>query len=205
MAGVLQGLGAQPIVALPRSEPATWEIRDAIERTRATRVIILPSDPDCLGSAQLAARDAARLGIETEVVPTTSIVQSLAACSVFDSEATLVEAVSALTSVASNVRHGAVTLADRDATTPVGACQKGDVLGVVDGQVHYIASDDDMVGMLGRVVNELASESAERLTVVEGHGVHDDYQSVLGHRYPHLELEVVMGGQLLWPYIVGVE
>ena len=125
MAKVLEALGAQPVVALPRSEPATWEIRDAIMRTGAARVVILPSDPDSFGSAQLAARDAAELGIEAQVVPTPSLVQSLAACSVLDSQSAMADAVSELTAVVAQVRHGAVTMADRAAQTAVGPCHQG--------------------------------------------------------------------------------
>ena len=205
MARVLLGLGAEPVIALPRSEPATWEIRDAIARTGAHHVVVLPSDPDCFGSAKLAVRDVADLGIQAQVIPTSSIVQSLAACSVFDIEATLEAAVAQLSAVASHVRHGAVTLADRSAQTPVGTCQQGDVLGVIDGQVRFIAADGDVVGMLNTVVTELASESAERVTVVEGHGDHGDYTAVLAQSHPTLEIDVVVGGQMLWPYIVGVE
>jgi DAK2 domain fusion protein YloV len=205
MAEVLQGLGVQPVVALPRSEPATWEIRDAIVRTGAHRVVIMPSDPDCLGSSQLAARDVVEYGIEAQVIPTASIVQSLAACSVFDAQDTLTDAVAALSSVASHVRHGAVTLADRAAQTPAGPCQQGDVLGLIDGRVHFVSGDGDIVGMLRTVVAELVFESAERITVVEGHGDHTEYMSTLAQHHPTLEIDVVAGGQMLWPYIVGVE
>jgi len=205
MAKVLISMGAYPVIALPRSEPATWEIRDAILRTGSKQVVILPSDPDCLGSAQLAARDVSDLGIHAQVIPTASIVQSLAACSVFDAQANLADAVVDLTAVASQVRHGAVTLADRSAQTRAGLCHKGDVLGLIDGQVQFIANDEDLVGMLRTVVAQLATESAERITVVEGHGDHSDYASVLTQNHPTLEVEVVAGGQMLWPYIVGVE
>jgi len=205
MAKVLEGLGVQPVVALPRSEPATWEIRDAIERTRASHVIVLPSDPDCFGSAQLAARDAMQHGVAAQVIPTASIVQSLAACSVFDSQARLSDAVSTLTAVAMQVRHGAVTLADRNAQTPVGPCRKGDVLGLIDGHVHFVSGAGDVVGMLSTVIAELTSESAERITVVEGHGDHTDYLTVLRQNHPTMDIDVVLGGQMLWPYIVGVE
>jgi len=205
MAKVLEGLGVQPVVALPRSEPATWEIRDAIVRTGAARVVILPSDPDSFGSAQLAARDAAQLGIEAQVIPTASIVQSIAACSVLDPQAAMADAVSDLTAVVAQVRHGAVTLADRAAQTAAGLCQQGDVLGLVDGQVCFISSDGDLVGMLAAVVADLASDSAERVIVVEGHGEHGEYMSVLQQAHPMLDVEVIKGGQMLWPYIVGVE
>jgi len=205
MAKVLATLGVQPVVALPRSEPATWEIRDAIVRTGAAQVIILPSDPDSFGSAQLAARDAAQLGIETRVIPTASIVQSLAACSVLDPQAVMADAVSELTTVVAQVRHGAVTMADRAAQTAAGLCQQGDVLGLVDGQVRFISSDGDLVGMLTKVVADLMFDSAERVIVVEGRGEHSEYASVLEQAHPVLDVEVIKGGQMLWPYIVGVE
>jgi dihydroxyacetone kinase-like predicted kinase len=144
-------------------------------------------------------------GVAAQVIPTASIVQSLAACSVFDSQARLSDAVSTLTAVAMQVRHGAVTLADRDAQTPVGPCRKGDVLGLIDGHVHFVSGAGDVVGMLSTVIAELTSESAERITVVEGHGDHTDYLTVLRQNHPTMDIDVVLGGQMLWPYIVGVE
>jgi hypothetical protein len=75
----------------------------------------------------------------------------------------------------------------------------------VDGQVRFISSDGDIVGMLAEVVADLASDSAERVMVVEGHGEHGEYTSVLQQAHPMLDVEVIKGGQMLWPYIVGVE
>jgi hypothetical protein len=79
------------------------------------------------------------------------------------------------------------------------------VLGLIDGRVHFVSGDGDIVGMLRTVVAELVFESAERITVVEGHGDHTEYMSTLAQHHPTLEIDVVAGGQMLWPYIVGVE
>ena len=201
----LRNLGAQTVEAPPRGEPATWQIRDAILQTGATQVVVLPSDANCFGSAQLAARDTLELGIDARVVPTTSVVQSLAACSVMQSEASLDEAVAVMSDVVSQVRHGSVTLADRDAQTPVGLCVRGDVLGLIDSQVAYVEAGIGPEAMLLRVIDSLVTESTERITVVEGLGVTGNYQEAARASHPTCELEVIQGGQLLWPYLVGVE
>ena len=54
-----------------------------------------------------------------------------------------------MTGAAAATRHGAVTVATKEALTWAGVCQPGDVLGVVDGDVAFLGTDIARVGPRG--------------------------------------------------------
>ena len=207
MATELRTNGVTPVQVMPRSKPSTRDIRDAIVDTRAQRVVVFPSDPDCVATARMASQEARALGLEVDVVPTNSIVQSLAALSVLDGEATVDEQREYLCDVVDGIAYGAVTFAERDATTPVGDCHVGDVLGLVNGRVAFVSGPTDVESAGHHVINELLKlrPLAETFTVVIGAQGSSHFVDVVRSAYPDIEVTSLQGGQLLWPYLIGVE
>ncbi len=113
----------------------------AIEATGAGEVVVLPNDPDSIGAAQAAAREAEERGIHVVVLPTRAQVQGIAALAVHEPGRPLDHDVVSMTAAARGTRHGAVTVAARDAMTTAGPCRTGDALGVVQGDFAVVGSD----------------------------------------------------------------
>ncbi len=112
-----------------------------------------------------------------------------------------------MTSAAGHARHGAVTLAVRDAMTSAGPCRKGDVLGVVDGDFAIVG--DDLVATAIGVVERLLSPGGEMLTLVSGADAQPDLvDQVASHveaSRPTVDVVVYAGGQCRYPLLIGVE
>ena len=72
-------------------------------------------------------------GIHVVVIPTRAQVQGIAALAVHEPGRPLDSDVVQMATAARGARHGAVTVAARDAMTTAGPCAAGDVLGVVQG------------------------------------------------------------------------
>ena len=205
MAKIIEQAGAVAVQAMPRGEPATWEIRSAAQKANSKNVVILPSDPDCFGSANKAVRDLEKLGISAQVVPTASIVQSLAALAVLDESDDLITAVNQMTRVVSEVRYGAVTIAQRSVPTPVGTCTRGDVLGLVAGQVVAISDEDSPEQMALEIITKLGGDGSDIITIVASQDSDEKLLNQARKQFPGADVIQVVGGQSLWPYLIGVE
>lgn len=207
VAALLESQGAITVHARPRRRPSTAEILEGISRTGAAEVLLLPSDSDSLAVAEAAAEQARSSGIRVSVIPTRSVVQSLASVAVHDAGARFDDDVVAMTRAAGATRYGAVTIASREALTSAGPCAVGDVLGLADGDIVEIGDSIEAVGIA--VLDRLLTSGGELVTVVTG----DDAPSALAAEleaamalaHPGVDVACIDGGQPLWPLIVGVE
>jgi DAK2 domain fusion protein YloV len=199
--------GAQVIPGGPGRRPSTGEILAAIEATGASEVIVLPNDPDTLGTAQAAARTADEQGIHVVVVPTRAQVQGIAALAVHEPGRPLDADVVQMTAAARGARHGAVTVAARDAMTTAGPCRTGDALGVVQGDFAVVGQDLPAVAV--EVLTRLLGGGGELVTLVAGA---DGGSALAGHcerwvsqEHPGVDVMVYEGGQDRYPLLLAVE
>lgn len=207
VAALLEASGAVPVLFGPGDRPSASRLVAAARRTGATSVVLLPADPDGMMTAEVAARAATDDGLEVHVVPARTTVQALAALAVLDPERTVHANVVAMTGAAVSTRHGAVSVATKEALTWAGVCRPGDVLGIVDGDVAFLGQD--LVASAHDVLGRLLSAGGELVTLVVGadaaEGLADEVAAALIRDHPHLEVVVVDGGQPVYPLLIGVE
>jgi dihydroxyacetone kinase-like predicted kinase len=207
VAELLGSAGVGIVPALARQRPSTAEILDAVGLTHAAEVIVLPSDKDTRGVAEAAAEQARADGVRVSVIPTRSIVQTLAAVAVHDPSARFDDDVVAMTRAAGATRYAAVTVASRAALTTVGPCDVGDILGLVDGDIVMVG--DDVPSVTRDILTRMLAIGGELVTLVLGADAGPDLSESLpewlAERYPLTDVVVYDGGQPLWPIIMGVE
>jgi DAK2 domain fusion protein YloV len=186
---------------------STGEFLDAIRDTHAAEVIMLPNDGASIAVAEAAAQQARDQDIRVSVIPTRVQVQGLAALAVHEPGRSFDDDVVAMTTAASHARHGAVTVASRQAMTSAGPCEPGDVLGVVEGDFAMIG--DSLHTVAEEVVLRLLGGGGELLTLVTGDGVPADLADRLerriGEERPEIDVVVYTGGQPRYPLLVAVE
>ena len=120
-------------------------------------------------AAEIAARTAeAEHAVKVEVIPTLAQVQGLAAISVHEPGRSFDADVREMTATARHARHGAVTVAARQAITMAGPCEPGDVLGVIAGDFAVVGSDLEEVA--GDILERLLAGGGELVTIVSGEG-----------------------------------
>ncbi|MFV0458207.1 MAG: DAK2 domain-containing protein [Actinomycetales bacterium] len=218
LAAVLADAGATPVVTAAARRISTEELLDAITATRCRRVIVLPNDADSLPVARAAARRAGEDGLQVRVIETVAEVQGLAAVALFTSSVpdatglSLQEApgdgfeqvVAAMRAAAEATRYGAVALAARAADTPGGPCSPGDALGLVGGTIVRVGPQ--VSAMVRLVVRDLAvAGPPELVTVVLGVGAPGGLEDVVRAELGEVEVQVIAGGQLTYPVLLGVE
>lgn len=207
---LFEGAGAVVVRCEPGRRACTGEVLAAILAVTGASgrtVVVLPNDVDTLAVAHAAAVSAREDGVRVSVVPTRAQVQGLAALAVHDPARPADQDVVLMSAAAGAARHGAVTVAARDAITTAGVCRRGDVLGVVDGDFAVIG--DDVAGVAVSVLDRLLSGGGELVTLVVGQNCPAEVVSeVRRHlRRGRLDVEVSVhdGGQRRYPLLMGVE
>ncbi|QOC93100.1 DAK2 domain-containing protein [Micromonospora craniellae] len=187
--------------------PSTGELLDAVRATGAARVVVLPNDPDAQAVANQVAVEAHRAGVKVSVVPTRSPVQALAALAVRDPGRRFEDDVIAMAEAAGACRHAEVCRAGRDALTVAGPCRAGDVLALVEGEVHLIGTD--LVETSVALVDRMLGGGGELVTLLVGadapDGLAEAVRTHIAGRWPFVEVHTYPGGQPRYSLLVGVE
>ncbi|TDC56899.1 DAK2 domain-containing protein [Jiangella ureilytica] len=202
--------GAVVVATATGHRPSTGEMLAAVDRGDARRtgdVVILPNERDAVPVAEAAAAELRTHGRRAAVIPTVAQVQGLAALAVHEPNRAFDADVVAMTAAAGQTRHGAVTIAARQAVTMAGVCQPGDVLGVVDGDFAVIGAD--LLDVASEVVARMLAAGGELVTVVTGDGADpglaDGVARAVRRGHPEADTVVYRGGQPRYPLLLGVE
>jgi DAK2 domain fusion protein YloV len=205
LVGLFRDAGAQGVVVGGQTmNPSVRDVLEVVENVAASTVIVLPNNKNIIPVAeQLDALTTKRV----LVVPTRSVPEGLAAMLAYmpgpDGETLL----AAMKAAAGDVVGGEVTRAVRDARTPAGEITEGDWLGVVSGEVRVIEAD--CLSAATQVLARIVDDDAEIVTLItgaeaEGH-VTDRIVASVEEAHAGVSVEVVPGGQPLYPYLLGVE
>lgn len=212
--------GAVVVEAGPGRRPSTGQLLEAITACGAAEVVVLPNDADSVRVAQIAARTAEEdHGLRVAVIPTQAQVQGLAALAVHEPGRTFDQDVLEMTATARHARHGAVTVAARQAITMAGPCEPGDVLGVVAGDFALVG--EDLYDVATAVLDRLLGGGGELVTIVAGSlddGAHaaayaEVHPAELAARsaawveehHPAVDVVVYDGGQQRYQLLMSVE
>jgi dihydroxyacetone kinase-like predicted kinase len=182
-------------------------ILEAIEESGAAEVVVLPNDPDTRRSAEIAARTAEESGeVKVVVIPTEAQVQGLAALAVHEPGRSFDHDVLEMTATARHARHGAVTIAAKQAITMAGPCEPGDVLGVIAGDFAIVGHDLDEVAR--DIAERLLGGGGDLFTVVAGAGGTElaaRCGAYVESKHPTVDVVVYDGGQERYSLLISVE
>jgi dihydroxyacetone kinase-like predicted kinase len=184
--------------------PSTAQILEAVERCPSKAVVVLPNNKNIV---PVARQVDALTSTVVQVVPTTSVVEALAALVAYDPHAALEDNVAAMEEAASRVAAGEVTQAVRDSVAECGPIAAGDWLAISPRGICTTASNAVEAALA--VVADLVTEDSEIVTVLVGaEARHPDTERMreqVALAHPQVEVEVHEGGQPLYPYLIGVE
>ncbi|MET3960551.1 DAK2 domain fusion protein YloV [Marmoricola sp. OAE513] len=199
--------GAKVLIGGPGRRPSTGEILEAVLGSGADEVVVLPNDPDSLGVAQAAAAAAEEGGeIRVVVVPTRAQVQGIAAMAVHEPGRGFDSDVVQMTSAARSTRHGAVTVAAKQAMTTAGPCEVGDVLGVLQGDFAIVGQDRFDVAV--QLLERMLGGGGELVTLVSGQDCGDLTERLeqwIAGAHAGVDVLVYDGGQERYPLLLAVE
>ncbi len=199
--------GAVVVPGGPGRRPSTSMLLDAIEACGAAEVVVLPNDHDSIRTAEIAARTAEESGeVRVAVIPSQAQVQGLAAVAVHEPGRSFDQDVLHMTATARHARHGAVTIAARQAITMAGPCEPGDVLGVIEGD--FVLVGKELYDVATAVLERLVGGGGDLVTIVGGEGGSElaaRCGAFVEAQHPTVDVVVYDGGQERYPLLVAVE
>lgn len=185
--------------------PSTEDFIKAVEVINADHIIIIPNNGNVLLSAQTAAKYIEDRDIT--VLPAKTIAQGYASLTMFDGNASLEDNITEMTELIKHVKSGEVTYAVRDTEYKGIKIKKDEFIGIAQGEiiVSEVVRKDTVIALF----DSLIDEDSEIITVMYGQKVSEEelkeVMLYLEEKHSEVEVEVIMGNQDIYSYILAVE
>jgi DAK2 domain fusion protein YloV len=201
---IFTSLGAVVAPGGKSMNPSTEQILAAIGGLSQETVIVLPNNRNVVLTAEQAATLSART---VHVIQTYSVPQGIAALLAVHYDEEVSQILDAMRDAASRVRSIEVTTAVRDAEIDGIPVRRGDVLGLLDGNIA--TAGEDLGSVLTDLLDRLPATKYEIVTIYAGAEATPDQTrslvQLLGARYPELQVEQLEGGQPHYLFVLSVE
>jgi DAK2 domain fusion protein YloV len=188
----------------PTGKVSAGELIEAAKGAGLEHVIILPNDKDVV----LAAEQAAESNPDSiRVIPTRSTVSGLAAAMAYLPEGDIDEICSLMNESIQLVQSIEISNSVRDTSVNGIDIRVGDGIGFLDGEL--VASDATLAATLVSVLKQADASQSEIMTLYTGEQVTpeeiEELSEAAESHFPSLELDIVEGGQPLYPFIASLE
>ncbi len=205
ISSIMKNLGADAVLDGGQTlNPSTGEFLEIIAQVPTSKIIILPNNKNII----LAAEQASGLSPkEITVIPARSIPQGISALLSLNPDNDFKTTVHKMKEALSSVRTGEVTRAVRDTTYNDMIIKKGQLIGLVDGDL--ITAGDDMSKVLYDILAEMVEGCGQLVTLYYGENANINEIEVLLEtvrvKYSDSDFELQKGGQPVYDLIISVE
>lgn len=205
IANIFESLGIDVVLSGGQTmNPSTEDIVQAVEQAGADTVFVMPNNSNIILAAQ-QAKEIASANIV--VIPTKTIPQGIAAVLAFQEDASVEENEGGMLQAIDRVRSGQITNAVRDTQMEGVDIHEGDFIAIFDGKI--VAAEEDLFETGKQLLDQMMEHGDEMVTLLAGEDAEAEMTDRLSHyvreQYPQAELEVLKGGQPLYPYLISVE
>lgn len=198
-------LGASQVIEGGQTmNPPVEEFVQAIEKTPARQVLVLPNNKNLI----LAAKQAQQLvNRPIEVIPSKNIPAGISALLVFNDSMTLEENKDRMCQQLEEIKVGEVTYAIRDAMLGEQEIKKGQLIGIFQGEI--VATGSTQKDVVFTLLEKMVDKDDELVTLYSGEGVTPDTVEEIFEQikttYPELEVDTHHGGQPIYYFLISVE
>lgn len=205
LAEIFTSLGAARVVKGGQTmNPSTQEILEAVESLNSDHVVILPNNGNVIFTANQVTELTNR---HVHVIPTRSLPQGMAAMLAYDPSRSVEENLELMSRAGEQVRTGEITYAVRDSQNNGVEVKKGDIIGLVEGELVVAGRDRSRVVL--DVLERMMTEDSEVISLYYGEDVTDEEAEAMRRRveerFPNMTVELYAGRQPLYYYILSVE
>ncbi|WP_330612296.1 DAK2 domain-containing protein [Anaerotignum lactatifermentans] len=206
LSDIFQNLGVDQVIEGGQTmNPSTEDILNAVDLVNADHVFILPNNKNII----LAAEQAAKLAEDKKlyVIPTTSVPQGISAMFCYEEGADAEALAEAMKEAIQTVQTATVTFAVRSTQIGEHEIHEGDILGMLDDKIAVVGSE--IAQSTKDLLAEAITEDSEMVSIYYGEDVTEEdaaeISAFVEENYPDCEVELQMGGQPLYYYIISVE
>ncbi len=205
IADAFVSLGVARVVAGGQTmNPSTEEIVEAIEAVETDKIVVLPNNKNIVMAARTACKVSSK---QARVVPTLNVPQGVSALLALEPDGDLDAVAEAMEAAAGEVSAGEITTATREVELKGVEVRKGDILGLADGELW--CAGPKVAPVVKETLEGMGTRERELLTLYYGVDTTAQEAGEMADRiqewYPHLEIEVIHGGQPHYFYILSAE
>jgi hypothetical protein len=207
---VMRGSGAAYVISGGQTmNPSAEDFLNAINSISNTDIVLLPNNSNII----LTAKQAAKLveGKRVTVVPSRTLPQGISAMLAYynahEMGADLDEITRDMTDALNNARTIEITTSTRAITLDGVTVAEGQIIGLLDDKLA--ASGETLEEVVENTLEVAGAEDAELITLYFGWDVREQQANKMAEaireRFGTHEVQVMRGGQPLYPYIISVE
>ena len=205
---IFKSLGVDQVIEGGQTmNPSTEDILNAADNINADTIFVLPNNSNII----LAANQAASIVDNKKiiVIPTKTVPQGITAMINFEESRSAQENEVTMTESLAGVSTGQVTYAVRDTSIDGKTICNGDIMGIGDKGLLAVGKeiDDTVLEMLEAMLSE--NDDAELVSLYYGEEISeeqaDSLAALIEGKFPDIDVEVQMGGQPVYYYLVSVE
>ena len=187
--------------------PSIEDFVKAISKLNPESVIILPNNSNIVMSAKQAADILNKKGINTKIVPTTSIQQGISACMGFNPDLDIEENLIEMFAATKRVVCGQITTAVRDSRSNGINIKSGDYLAIREKKI--VAASVEILDVAKSLVDSMMTYDAEIVTIIAGLDASKELvkalEAYIYDSYSHVEVEIQQGDQPVYNLLLAVE
>ncbi len=182
------------------------EFVKAFEELDADNIVVLPNNSNVILAAEQAAEISGRGNIT--VLKSKSFAEGYYALAMDDAfHGTADERIEQMRSGMEDVITLAQTVASRDYSYHEIVCKKGEDIALINNEIVCVSSN-----WLKAIIDGLKHvpdiEMMETLTVMRGEGIDEskanELEAAVAEEFPHLNVEMIDGGQQIYHFIIGI-
>ncbi len=203
---IFKGLGVDRIIEGGQTmNPSTEDVLNAIAQVNANTIYVLPNNKNII----LAAEQAKKLTKDKNIVviPSKTVPQGITAIINFMPERSVEENTARMTEEMGKVKTGQITYAVRDTVIDEKEIKQNDIMGI--GDAGIISVGTDLFKTTVDMVSNLIDDDSEIISIYYGQEVTESDAAAIADKieelYPDVDVEVNMGGQPIYYYIISVE
>ena len=203
---IFKGLGVDYLIEGGQTmNPSTEDMLNAIDQVNADTIFILPNNSNII----FAAEQAKSLTEDKKiiVIPSKTVPQGITAIINFVFDKSAEENAERMTEEMAKVKTGQVTYAVRDTSMDGFDIKQGNIMGIGDKTI--MAVGEDIQTTTFDLIEKLISEESELISLYYGEEIQEDMANSLAdeimEKYPDIDVEVHMGGQPIYYYVLSVE
>ena len=185
--------------------PSTDDMLNAIDEVNADHIFILPNNKNII----LAANQAQSLTSDKDiiVIPTKTVPQGITAVISYMPESDVDTNLEAMQEAIKNVKTGQVTYAVRDTKIDDKEIHEGDIMGI--GDQGILAVGQSVEETTKEMLAQLVDEDSELISLYFGQDIQEEeaqaFAQSVEELYPDVDIDVHMGGQPIYYYVLSVE
>ena len=187
--------------------PSTNDFLKAIEEANAKHVYIFPNNGNIILAAN-QAKDILEGKVDATVIPTKTIPQGITGAMNFNPELPMEDNLKGMLEAIKSVKSGAVTYAIRDTDINGVKVKKDEFLALKESK-DIVGSYKTKIKAFKELIKSLVDEDSSLITVLAGEDVKEkefkEIKKFLEDTYKDLDLDIRVGNQPVYSFLIGVE